>query len=113
VNLRTQPMVPNDKLAIYRLAENLYLQRVTRRMSQEEIADRAGIHRTQMSLFENGHRQPMLLTFVKLGGALGLSPGELLAGVKWEPATIGSGSFVVTDSDDLAARLATSAEVKP
>ena len=106
-------MNPNEKLVIYRLAENLYLQRVTRRMSQEEIADRAGIHRTQMSLLESGRRQPMVLTFVKLCGALGVSPDDLLAGMAWEPAAIGSGSFVVTDPNDLASRLDTSAEVKP
>ncbi|MBS1860973.1 MAG: helix-turn-helix transcriptional regulator, partial [Actinobacteria bacterium] len=42
-----------------------------RHISQEALAERAGIHRTQISLLEMGQRQPLLETFVRLAGACG------------------------------------------
>jgi transcriptional regulator with XRE-family HTH domain len=67
------------------------------RASQETIADRAGIHRTQMSQLENGHRQPLLETFVRLAGAFDLSAGELLGPIRWEPGM--PGRFILTDEE--------------
>ncbi len=54
-------------------------------LTQEVIAERAGIHRTNMSLYENGQKVPKLETFVKIAMALGVSPCELLPGLEWDP----------------------------
>jgi transcriptional regulator with XRE-family HTH domain len=59
------------------------------RISQEALAEKAGIHRTQMSLYESGRREPMLDTFVRLAGALDQTPDELLGPIRWQPGTPG------------------------
>lgn len=53
-------------------------------LSQESLAERAGINRTQISLFENGERMPLTVTLVKLAAALEVSVSQLLVGVEWE-----------------------------
>ncbi len=53
-------------------------------LTQEVVAERAGIHRTMMSLYEWGEREPKVLTLLKLAGAIGVEPADLLAGVTWE-----------------------------
>jgi transcriptional regulator with XRE-family HTH domain len=60
------------------------------RISQEALAERAGIHRTQISLIETGQRMPLLETFVRLAGALEQTPGELLGPIRWMPGSPGS-----------------------
>jgi transcriptional regulator with XRE-family HTH domain len=54
-------------------------------LSQETLALRAGVHRTLVSLWENGERMPLTSTLVRLAGALESSPDQLLAGARWEP----------------------------
>lgn len=53
-------------------------------LSQEALAERAAIHRTQISLFEHGERMPMASTLVRLAAALGVSVDQLLVGIEWE-----------------------------
>jgi transcriptional regulator with XRE-family HTH domain len=80
-----------------RFAENLKRQRKLTPWSQEELAFRAEIHRTQISQFEGGNRIPRLDTLVKLAGALEIHPAALLDGMAWEPAATKSGSFDFPD----------------
>jgi transcriptional regulator with XRE-family HTH domain len=65
-------------------------------MSQENLADNAGIHRTQMSLIESGERLPRIDTLIKLAGDLGITPCELLGGIVWEVGGSRPGKLVVT-----------------
>jgi transcriptional regulator with XRE-family HTH domain len=65
-------------------------------MSQENLADNAGIHRTQISLIESGERLPRIDTMIKLAGALGFAPCELLDGIAWEVGGSRPGKLVVT-----------------
>lgn len=58
--------------------ETVRMTRRRRRLSQEKLADEAGLHRTHISLIERGLREPSLETLVKLCRALGVSPGEAL-----------------------------------
>jgi transcriptional regulator with XRE-family HTH domain len=51
-------------------------------ITQETLADRAGIHRTQITLLESGRRDPQLTTFVKLAGSCGVSADELLGPIR-------------------------------
>jgi transcriptional regulator with XRE-family HTH domain len=61
-----------------RLGLNLRRERVERGWSQEEFADRAGIHRTYVSDLERGSRNPTITVVEKLAAALELSASELL-----------------------------------
>jgi transcriptional regulator with XRE-family HTH domain len=63
---------------------NLASQRKRAGLSQEELAERAGLHRTAISLSETGKRNPRLDTLVKLAKALGISVGVLVDGISWE-----------------------------
>lgn len=53
-------------------------------LTQEGTAERAGLHRTEVALIEQGRRLPRLDTIVKLGGALEVEPCRLLAGMAWK-----------------------------
>jgi transcriptional regulator with XRE-family HTH domain len=69
------------------------------RISQEALAERASVHRTQISMLEGGRRLPRLDTFVKLAGAVDLSPGELLGTIRWEPSVRAPGFFVLGEEE--------------
>lgn len=77
-----------------RFAANLKRERRKAGLSQEALAERAGIHRTEASQLERALRLPRLDTIVKLSGALGVDPGVLLAGMSWEPGKAPRGRFV-------------------
>ncbi len=62
-------------------------------LSQEELAVRASLHRTAVGQIERGERVARVDTLVKLAGALGLPPGELLVGLSWEPGGTQLGRF--------------------
>lgn len=47
-------------------------------LSQEELADRAAIHRTYIGGIERGERNPTLLMIHRLAEALGVAPAQLL-----------------------------------
>lgn len=47
-------------------------------ISQENLADRAGLHRTYVSLIERGQRTASIAVVEKLAGALGTSMSGLL-----------------------------------
>ena len=48
-------------------------------LSQEALADHAGLHRTYISLIERGQRSVSLSTIMKLSVALGVTAADLLA----------------------------------
>jgi len=83
-----------------RFAANLRRLRGAVGLSQEELAFRAGIHRTQVSLLEGGGRLPRVVTLVKLAGGLGVTPNDLLDGIGWEPIETVRGGLVVTPTED-------------
>jgi transcriptional regulator with XRE-family HTH domain len=67
-----------------RFAVNLRRARETAGISQEELADRCEVHRTEISLLERGGREPRLGTMVKLATALGTTPEALCSGINWD-----------------------------
>jgi transcriptional regulator with XRE-family HTH domain len=83
-----------------RFGGNLLRVRQARRLSQETLAERAGIHRTQISLFETGQRQPLLETSIRLAGALEVPIATLLEGIVFRPGP-GGGEFLVSDPPEL------------
>lgn len=61
-----------------RLALNLRRYRHDTGWSQEEFAERAGIHRTYVSDLERGARNPTITIIERLADALSVSAGALL-----------------------------------
>jgi len=55
--------------------------REERGWSQEEFADRAGLHRTYVSAVERGVRNSTLSVIERLAKALGVSLAEMLGGM--------------------------------
>ena len=51
-------------------------------ISQEELAERADLHRTYIADLERGARNPTLLTIKKLAEGLGVSAADLLSEVR-------------------------------
>jgi transcriptional regulator with XRE-family HTH domain len=78
-----------------RFAENLRVERARARLTQEDLAFRADVHRTQISLMEGGQRLPRLITLVKLGGALGVGIEVFAKGISYEPTVFTRGGFVI------------------
>lgn len=60
-------------------ALNLRCLRVATGLSQEALAERAGLHRTYVSSIERAERNVSLENIFKLAKALGVDPRELLA----------------------------------
>ncbi len=52
--------------------------RENRKWSQEELADRAGMHFTYIGQIEKGLRNPSLVNIYRLAKALKVNAGELL-----------------------------------
>ncbi len=76
---------PTDDM-VDRFRANLLRCRRRAALSQEQLAELAGLHRTEIGLLESGARVPRLDTLVKLMGSLEVSAEELLDGIEWLPA---------------------------
>ena len=62
-----------------RFGANLRKIRLDRGISQEGLADLAGLHRTYVSSVERGERNVTLATIEKLAKALGIPMSKLMA----------------------------------
>jgi transcriptional regulator with XRE-family HTH domain len=82
-----------------RLGRNLARCRKRAKLSQEELADLAALHRTEIGLVERGDRIPRVDTLVKLAGALAVPVEELLEGIAWRPSTDSAGSFALLPAE--------------
>ena len=60
------------------MAFNLKRLRSSAGISQEELADRAGLHRTYISSIERARRNVSLENIFQIAEALGATPAELL-----------------------------------
>ncbi|HEV7398903.1 MAG TPA: helix-turn-helix transcriptional regulator [Solirubrobacterales bacterium] len=72
---------------------NLARCRKRAKLSQEELAVRASLHRTAVGQLERGERVARVDTLIKLAGSLGIPPGELLDGMGWAPGGTTMGQF--------------------
>ena len=66
---------------IRHFGEGVRKMREAKGLSQEALADRAGLHRTHISLIERGHRSVRLETIKSLAIALGVQPADLMPAV--------------------------------
>lgn len=62
----------------HRFAERVKALRKAKGWSQEELADRAGVHRTFVSQIERATKRSTIDTVEKVANALGATCGELL-----------------------------------
>ena len=86
----------NEDEMLARLGKNLWWLRTQRRLSQEALAFRAEIHRTQITLVENGRRSPGAPTILALAGGLELPVEKLFEGISFRPPGLGrSGRYTV------------------
>lgn len=60
-----------------RFGRNVRALRDLANLSQDEFADRVGVHRTYMSGIERGVRAPTIIVVEKIEEALGVEPGAL------------------------------------
>ena len=70
-------MTPQD-----RFAANLRRQRLAKGLSQEQLAEKTGLHPSEVSRLERAVRDPRLSTIVKVARGLGVSVAKLVAGIK-------------------------------
>jgi transcriptional regulator with XRE-family HTH domain len=86
-----------------RFGENL--RRVRRRedLSQERLARRASLQRTEIGLLEKGERVSRIDTLIRLAGAMAVPPGELLEGIDWVSGPETLGTFVLGGGPPAAA----------
>jgi transcriptional regulator with XRE-family HTH domain len=83
---------------------NLLHHRKQANLSQEELGVLASLHRTEVGQLEQGTRLARIDTLVKLASALSISPGDLLAGIAWNPAVVTRGEFWVKAAESEAGR---------
>jgi transcriptional regulator with XRE-family HTH domain len=67
-----------DRTYLQRFGLNLKVLRVKSGLSQEELAGRAGLHRTFIGLLERGQSGVSIERLPDLAEALGVEPAELL-----------------------------------
>lgn len=69
-----------------RFGKNLGRYREQAGLSQEQLAEKAGLHRTGISEIEKGERVCGIDTLAKLCGALEIELDTLMEGIDWIPA---------------------------
>ena len=73
--------MPKRDFVLAALGRNVRHRREARELTQEKLAERAGLDPTYISGIERGLRNPGIKNVAKLAKALGFSTAELLKGV--------------------------------
>ena len=60
------------------LGSNLREARLRLELTQEQVAERSGVHATEVSRIEAGKRDPKVTTLERLAAAVEVPPGRLL-----------------------------------
>jgi transcriptional regulator with XRE-family HTH domain len=79
-----------------RFAANLRRERERKGLSQEALADRAGLSRGYVGRLEGGGIECRVFTLHRLALALEAEPGALVDGIEWEPNWDGTGRYKVS-----------------
>jgi transcriptional regulator with XRE-family HTH domain len=78
-SLRDDGEAPLEKVLIL-FGQRLREVRLEKKVSQEKLAELAGLHRTYVSSVERGQRNISLLNIAKLASALGVPLPKLMPG---------------------------------
>ncbi len=76
--LQGESLVSVSKAFVNKFGANVRALREEQELSQEELAAKAKLHRTHISLIERGGRQAGLETIEALAKALKVQPGDLM-----------------------------------
>ena len=76
------------------LGNNLARHRLAQGLTQDDVAYRAGLHRTEVSLLELGKRLPRADTLFEILGALGMDLRDAYEGAAWTPFEGKSGGYL-------------------
>ena len=68
----------STRQAVVFIGDKLKDARVQRAMTQEELADKAGVGKNTVNRIERNLTEPHMSTLRKLAGALGVEPAELV-----------------------------------
>jgi transcriptional regulator with XRE-family HTH domain len=69
---------PTSAAFIREVARRVRLHRLVQRLTQQDVADRAGLSRSFISLFEKGEHGIDIVALVRIAGALGVPLSELV-----------------------------------
>lgn len=75
------PRRARDQALATQFGERVRLLREQANLSQEALADVAGVHRTYVGRVERGEATPTLYSLVRLATALSVDPGDLVRGL--------------------------------
>ncbi len=67
-----------DKQRLKKFGENIRNLRKFANLSQEDLAEQCGLHRTYIGGIERGERNVSLLNILRIAQALNVPPSELL-----------------------------------
>jgi DNA-binding XRE family transcriptional regulator len=70
-----------EKSELQQFGDRVRTLRKERGLSQEQLAERTGLHRTYIGGIERGERNVSLINIVRLAKALEVSPSDLLQGI--------------------------------
>ncbi|MBD7954292.1 helix-turn-helix transcriptional regulator [Stenotrophomonas sp. Sa5BUN4] len=68
----------NETRLVSLFAANVRRLRKERGLSQEELAEAAGVHRTYVGMIERGEKNVTIYNIERIAVALGVRPGSLL-----------------------------------
>ena len=71
-------MNKRDEQALFLFGKHIRKLRKSRRLSQEQLADKAELHRTYIGMIERGEKNITLLNIIKISTALEIEPYLLL-----------------------------------
>lgn len=71
-----------DEAALKVFGSNIRTRRATQGLSQEQLAEVSGLDRTYVGGAERGERNLSLLNIIRIARALGVTPRDLLEGVR-------------------------------
>ena len=69
---------PSECQLVTIFAANVRSRRLALGLSQEVLAERAGVHRTYVGMLERGEKNVTIYNIERLAGALGVEPFQLL-----------------------------------
>ena len=70
----------DDRIQVLkRIGKNIRILRIEREIAQEELAARAGVHRTHMTKIEGGTSNPSAFTLFRIAQGLDVPLAELVA----------------------------------